>query len=226
MSFELPNTGQQRAAFTWTWSRRSLLRILFALAILVGGFLPSKQLSQPGTYAVVELTNGLLDYLWSETDVSFALEPAPAGTQRQSTDQVQTDTLLHLSSAGNRVASYGLSLRRDCYLPWVLFVALVVALPIDVRLRALGVALGSVLILAVAVLSIEFLVDYLVQVRWPDRYDASALGRSLVEFAFDAWLTPPGNRAIAPLLLAAAWWGIARGASSIAPARPRTAQAG
>jgi hypothetical protein len=170
-----------------------------------------------------ELSNWAVSATLFETSVALKFSPAPADMPRQAQDQVQTDTILELRPEGHPVARMGLSLRRDIYLPSVVFAALVLAVPLPFRRRLLGLVIGSGVTLAVGVFSLWVLIEFLVVTQFPDLSAASDFSKDALTFLFDRWLTPPGNRIIAPLMLAAAWLALyyetpARSLAGAAPA--------
>jgi hypothetical protein len=132
------------------------------------------------------------------------LELVPLGvpSSHGSGDNVQADTQLVLRlPRPAREARLGLSLRRDAYLPLVIFAAATVVLPLPRRARLCCLALGIPLVLAVAILSLAVLALFLLG-RVPGA-GVATWQAELCQFLYEIWLTPPGNRVIAPLLLAA-----------------------
>ena len=138
---------------------------------------------------------------WAPAQLELIALGVPS--QHGASDNVQADTqlLLRLPHPA-REARLGLSLRRDAYLPLVIFVAATLVLPLPRRTRLRCLVLGIPLVLAVAILSLAILATFLLA-RVPGA-GVAAWRAELCQFLFDIWLTPPGNRVIAPLLLAAA----------------------
>jgi hypothetical protein len=151
------------------------------------------------------VTNWVVEATLFESDVTVTLAPAPVDMPRQAEDQVHTDTILSIHPAGKPAVRMGLSLRRDVYLPSIVFAALVLAVPLPVRRRLLGLVVGSGVTLAVGVASLWVLIEFLLASQFPDVSEASDLSKDVLTFLFDRWLTPPGNRIIAPLMLSAGW---------------------
>ena len=95
------------------------------------------------------------------------------------------------------------SLRRDSYLPLLLFVALVIAVPLEARrkLRCLAIGVPAMLLLTFAALWLLVAWQFAFGVRGV--YELGATARFVLDLAFRTLLVPPGNRFIAPVLLAA-----------------------
>jgi hypothetical protein len=137
---------------------------------------------------------------WSPAQLE--LVPLGVASSHGSTDNVRADTQMVLRLAHpEREARVGLSLRRDAYLPLLIFVAATVVLPLPRRARLCCLAFGIPLVLAVAMLSLAVLALFLLG-RVPG-VGVATWQAQLCQFLFEIWLAPPGNRVIAPLLLAA-----------------------
>jgi hypothetical protein len=93
--------------------------------------------------------------------------------------------------------------RRDSYLPLVLFVALIVAAPLRITRKWLCLALGLPVIAVVTVASLYLFYLYILVHQIPSVYPTSEAWRCVIDFMLERWSTPPGNRVIAPLVLAA-----------------------
>jgi hypothetical protein len=129
------------------------------------------------------------------------LEPLPMDAERTADQHVQADTRVVLAEPdGAQMASLGISLRRDAYLPLLIFGVAIVVLPLRWRSRLLCLGIGTTVIIAMALVSVCALVVFLAsqQPGVVPEWTAKLSG-----FVFECWLAPPGNRVIAPLLLAA-----------------------
>jgi len=151
-----------------------------------------------GTSAVL---NVMLEHVPFDRGVRVELTAMPESHERQPGDSVDADTQVILRAEGYPgQAGFGMSLRRDLYLPLVIFLALTLALPLSARNKAKSLAAGVVVIAGVAAGSIYIVVAYLLAQRTGARPLEEPT--TVISFLFERWLTPPGNRVIAPLLLA------------------------
>jgi hypothetical protein len=186
--------------------KRSLARsVAILLAVLLLGTCAPSPVFRAWVTGMCALSNWAVSATLFENNVALTFSPAPAELPRQAQDQVHTDTILELQPEGKPVARMGLSLRRDIYLPSVVFAALVLAVPLPFRRRLLGLVLSSGVTLAVGVLSLWALIEFLVATQFPELSAASDFSKAVLTFLFECWLTPPGNRIIAPLMLSAVW---------------------
>jgi hypothetical protein len=193
--------------------RRVLQPAAIFMLVLVAGFAtpwPGRGFIE-GYCSLANVALGAMDY---DGKVSAKLRPAP-DSERRASDQVKTDATLDLRAMGYLgVHRVGVSLRRDVYAPMVLLWALLLAAPISRTGRVWSLCIGTTVVLAVGVLSSCVLVQFVVMNEAPKVHVASELTRSMTEFVFERWLTPPGNRVIAPLFLAGMligrWWPRAR----------------
>ncbi len=100
------------------------------------------------------------------------------------------------------------SVRRDVYLPLVIFCALSAIAPLSWRRRLITLGVGSSIILLVGVASIYVLLGNIFSGRLmlapqlAEVYPVSETWGNVLQFLYERWLTPPGNRVIGPLLLA------------------------
>jgi hypothetical protein len=187
-------------------SKRSIVEFLGILALVSAVGFGASNVAFPAVRSLLcDLSNWAFELPGLHVDTMVELTPAPPDMPRQAQDQVQTDTVLSISPEGQRSVRMGLSLRRDVYLPLVVFAALVLAAPLPFRRRAIGLVLGSALTVGVGVASVWVLVEFLIANQWPQFSEASDFSQFVFTFLFERWLTPPGNRVIAPLMLAALW---------------------
>lgn len=140
----------------------------------------------------------------------------PARTHRLSEDAAWGARLRFRVPGAVHEESLRISPRRLWYLPCLLFVALVVSLPLGLRERLCGLAVGLVALLAAAIGSVWLTAAWLFA-RVPGLvYDFSTFQLGLLDFGYETFVTPLGNKLVLPILLAGALfsWGVSR-----APAR-------
>lgn len=148
------------------------------------------------------LANAALEWMDYEGRMRAQLHPAP-DSPRRATDQVQTDTHLELRALGYEgTHRTGVSLRRDVYIPCALLWAILLAAPIPAVGKVWSLGIGTVAALSVGVLSNCALVELLAMTHAPKAYAPTEFSRAITNFVFQCWLTPPGNRIIAPIVLA------------------------
>lgn len=147
------------------------------------------------------LANALATSLEFEGGLQMTWQPAPASAERSQGDNVDADTHVWIAVPGTTErAGLGVSLRRDAYLPFVIFLAAVLAAPIGWRRKSVCLLLGMPLVWFAAVLAVWVCVTH--QLSQSPSSGATPLWRELVAFVFERGLTPPGNRVIVPLLFA------------------------
>lgn len=100
------------------------------------------------------------------------------------------------------------SLRRDVYLPMVIFGALIVVAPLSWRRRLTTIGVGWGVIGLVGIASVYVLLGNIFSGRLmlapqlAEVYPVSETWGDTLQFLNERWLTPPGNRVIGPVLLA------------------------
>ena len=123
-----------------------------------------------------------------------------AGVSRGPGDNVDADALLLLSVAGfDGDLPFGISLRRDVFLPWLILAAVLAAAPISRIVRLFSPLLAALIVgpASVGAYALLSMWTFTTQVRGV--YTASPAALRFTEFAYGALLVPPGNRFIAPL---------------------------
>jgi len=179
----------------------TLLRAALFLLLLTAGSWPWSAREIAFSRALSAVSNLAFEVLPLVPGLQIELVPSLTTQERSATENVDADTQLVLRLAGHPgEARLGISLRRDAFLPLMIFVAAILVLPLERRRKLASLALGVPLVLAVAVGSVASLACF-VSSRAPS-FGMAHWQASLAEFVFDCWLTPPGNRVIAPLLLA------------------------
>jgi hypothetical protein len=182
--------------------RRGVLRCA-VVGLVFGLVVTSPWLQQRFLEGYTAWVNLALAQFDQGQQIASRLRPAPPDLPRLASDMVHTDTFVELEVPSRGHAKLGISLRRDVYLPWASYLALILASPLGRRQRVRSCIYGSALIMLVGSASMVGLVELLVARQLPDLYQPSAGWRMCLEAFDSAWLTPPGNRAIAPVLLAA-----------------------
>jgi hypothetical protein len=185
------------------------------LALIVVGCWPSPGWRYTFSDAFSTIVSPLLEQVTFDGQASVAIAPLPEDRPRIAGEHIVADTALNL-----RLAKYSgqmqveLSLRRDVWIPLVLFGSLALVAPIPWRRRLATLGAGSALILVTALASILLLLGNIFSGRLPlapqlsEVYVVSETWGDVLQFLNERWLTPPGNRVIAPLLLAALAWAL------------------
>jgi hypothetical protein len=124
--------------------------------------------------------------------------------RRKESDNVTADALLSLTVDGFAGAlPLGVSLRRDVYLPLLILVALIASSPLPIRRRLTCLGVGVPLTLGAGMAASALVVMWTFMTQLRGVYPPSPVTRWIVDFAYGALLSPPGNRFIAPLALSA-----------------------
>jgi hypothetical protein len=179
----------------------SLTRAALAFALLMGiGAWPWPATSRAWSRLVSAVTNPLLAL---GSDASAELTPVGAEARRRAGDNVNADMLLTIRVHGRGgQLQFGMSARRDSYLPALIFCALVLAAPVGWRTKGLCFATGLPVLALATIGSIYSLIAYLLAHQAPEVYELTPPVVAVLDFLLERWLLPPGNRVIAPLLLA------------------------
>jgi hypothetical protein len=188
-----------------------LLRALCFGALLLAGAWPSVARDRVFSSTFAAICNPVLAPLRLGGIIHADLGPLPEGAQAKGADNVVADTRLRLVADGyNGDLSVGITLRRDVYLPLIIFSALLIVLPFPWKRKLWSLGIGLPIIVVVGVLSVVGLVMVLASHELRAMYPVSSGFQALIDFFFERWLTPPGNRVIAPLMLAVACWLLGR----------------
>ena len=129
------------------------------------------------------------------------LLPAPTKTVRQPGDNVTSDAVVELSLDGNPShPRLGVNLRRDAYLPLLILVSAIAAAPLRMRGKAICWLIGVPVVLAGSLGALLMLITWVFAggIGPPDAVQCKTL-----DLAVRMLIEPPGNRFIAPLVLAA-----------------------
>jgi hypothetical protein len=189
----------------WT-ARRTAISLAVFLALLLVGAWPWPPVQRGWSAIYCPIANLLLTPQTFGTGGHARLRPLPR-IERHPTDNVTADAALALSVAGFQgVLESGMSVRRDAYLPLWILISLLVAVPLGFARRLKALAIGIPVMVALNLAALELLVTwtFAFQLRGIYPTDTGAVWRRLVDLAYGALLTPPGNRFIAPLALAIA----------------------
>lgn len=179
------------------------VHVLIFVGIVGLGAWPWRAVRVGVSEAFSAVANPALAQLSFDRGVSVRLRPLPEDAVRRPEDNVEADTEVVLSVPEAKAEGrFGISLRRDAYLPLLIFSALALALPLRPRDKARCLSLGIPTVVAAAIASIVVLVTFLLSIQ--DGSTVSAWQREMTTFLFERWLTPPNNRVIAPTLLALA----------------------
>lgn len=150
-----------------------------------------------------------------QTQVTMAplneTRPSLAGAE----EHIVADTALTLRLTKYRgQMQVEVSLRRDVFLPLVLFTAMLLVAPFAWPRRLIAIAAGCTLITLVGIGSIQLTLANIFSGRIPlapqlsEVYVVSETWGDILQFLHERWLIPPGNRVIAPLLLGAFAWAL------------------
>jgi hypothetical protein len=206
------------------WTRRRVaISLAVFLGLLVAGAWPWPAIQRGFAAIYCPVANLVMAPQTFGQGGHARLQPLPR-IVRQPTDNVTADAALSLSVAGyDGALALGMSVRRDAYLPIWILIALLVAAPLPLARRMKALAIGVPLMLALNLAALELLVTwtFAFQLRAVYPADAGATWRRLIDLAYGAVLTPPGNRFIAPLAIGAVLIVWLRGTR--APARPSEA---
>lgn len=165
--------------------------------------------------AFCELVSPVLEEMTfdGQTQVTIApldeTQPGQSGAE----EHIVADTALTLRLTKYRgQMQVEVSLRRDVFLPLVLFTAMLLVAPFSWRKRLIAIGAGSTLITLVGIASIQLTLANIFSGGIPlapqlsEVYVVSETWGDVLRFLHERWLTPPGNRVIAPLLLGAFAW--------------------
>jgi hypothetical protein len=129
------------------------------------------------------------------------VSPLPE-VSRRIDDHVDADALLVLSVDGFQgTLPFGLSLRRDVYLPWLMLAALLVVAPISTMVRMAAPVIAGLIVWASNVGACALLAMWTFATRLRGVYTLSPAAFRGADFLYGALLAPPGNRFIGPLVL-------------------------
>jgi len=190
-----------------TWTRRRVaVSLAVFLGVLVAGAWPWSAIQRGFAAIYCPLANLVIAPQTFGQGGHARLRPLSQIVRRPG-DNVTADAGLSLTVAGfDGDLAMGMSVRRDAYLPLWILISLLIAVPLPFARRMKALSIGVPVMLALNLAALELLVTwtFAFQLRGIYPADTSAIWRRLVDLAYGAVLTPPGNRFIAPLALGAA----------------------
>jgi len=129
------------------------------------------------------------------------LSAAPPTTVRRAGDNVTSDAVIELSLDGSPGRpQLGVNLRRDAYLPLLILISAVVVTPLRPRGKLICLLAGVAVVLAASLGALALLVAWVFAGGLGPQ---AAMTNRALDVAVRMLLEPPGNRFIAPLVLAA-----------------------
>lgn len=155
--------------------------------------------------AIGMLANPVLNRLDLGGRINAHLSSVHPGDRKARQQNVVAESALTITASGTRgKLTLGLALRRDIYLPAILFVSLLLSAPGVFRRKAAALVGGLVIVLGAGIAAIAWLVAHYSMHQLASIYSVSPSWGSALDFGYERALAPPGNRVVAPLFLAAA----------------------
>lgn len=193
-------------------SARRLARAggLFLLLLTLAAW-PSTRLRAAASAIISGAVQPVLGQLTFGRGGQAVLRAAPVVEVRRPGDNISSDAVLLLGAQGASDAEkleIELSLRRDFYLPLVLFTAAVAAAPIAARARLTAFVLGFPLAWLSCCGFLYATICWLFALSAPAIYPLSAEGLKALDALASTFLLPPALRMFVSLAIAAAavWW--------------------
>jgi hypothetical protein len=135
---------------------------------------------------------------------------------------VEQDARLALSVAGyDGELPFGLSLRRDAFLPCLIVIAALIGAPLPARRKLLCLGVGTATVLALSLVCVYLTAAWLFSSQLTRVYQPSAAWAWALDVIAGALLLPPSNRFALPLVLAAVLVFALRGPSGPKARSPR-----
>jgi len=117
---------------------------------------------------------------------------------------VEQDARLALSVVGyDGQLPFGLSLRRDAFLPCLIVIAALIGAPLPARRKLLCLGVGTATVLALSLVCVYLTAAWLFSSQLTRVYQPSAAWAWALDVMAGALLLPPSNRFALPLVLAA-----------------------
>jgi hypothetical protein len=184
----------RRAAIRWA--------TLFVVTLLVGGW-PWPGLRPAFSRGYAAVASPVFESLSFGRDGRAALVPETAAAVAG--PAVEQDARLALTVSGYEgELSFGLSLRRDAYLPTLMLLAALAGAPLAGRRKLLCLLAGAAAMLVLSLLCVWLTAAWLFSSRLGQVYQAGPAWRWTLDLIAGSLLLPPSNRFVAPLVLAAA----------------------
>jgi hypothetical protein len=192
---------------------------IFIVIVVVAGW-PHRGLRAAATEVFSSLANPILAELrFGELKGTAQLRPAPVVDVRRPGEHVTSDAVLALGVEGyEEEMPFGVNLRREFYLPLVIFSAAVIAAPFSLRRRAMAFALGFPLALVLCLGSLYVTICWLFAYQAPRIFPLSPGMLTLLDTVVGTFLMPTATRFIVPLLIAIGMLAVVRARD--AAARP------
>jgi hypothetical protein len=187
-----PARFESRQLLIWFGACAGLLSVLaWPRAPVTAGF----------SEAFCKIGNPLLERLEFGNGGRVALMPARE-QQRQVSDSVAADTTLRLRVDGyNGDLPFGMSLRRDAYLPLVILVAVISTAPLRLRPKLGALVLGALVVWALSLGAVCLAAVWIFAERLARVYELPAHHKDWIDLAYRALLLPPSNRFIIPIVV-------------------------
>jgi len=194
---------------------------IFVVIIVAAGW-PHRGLRAAATEVFSDLANPILAELrFGKGGGTAQLRPAPIVDVRRPGENVTSDAVLALGVAGYKEEMpFGVNLRREFYLPLVIFSAAVIAAPFSLRRRAMAFVLGFPLALLVCLGSLCATICWLFAYQAPRIFPLSAGQLRVLDTVVGTFLMPSATRFVMPLLIAIGMLAAVRARASTASEHP------
>lgn len=184
--------------------------LLFAGIVVIAGW-PQAEVARRFSVVHSYVTNAVLDSVTFGKGGHAVLDPVrPQG----STDEnVLADATVLVSVDGFKGnLAFGMSARRETYIPLLILLALVVVAPLPMKKKPLVAAIGIAVVGLLATAGTVLQIFYIFASQMPSVVTLSAPALRALTFAYQALLLPPSNRVIVPLAVGGALvaWQLAR----------------
>jgi len=189
----------------WASRRRwAISGAAFVLLLILGGWPAiSVRRAFSGVYAAT--ANLLFGAMTFGRGGHARLAPMEPTTVRRPGENVTSDARLSLTVDGRAgELAFGLSLRRDAYLPLLILMAAILAAPLRAKDKLYALLVGLPAVLALTIASLWWLVLWLFTHQVGGVYPARPAWEAVIDLLFRALLLPPGGRFLVPFLMACA----------------------
>jgi len=174
---------------------------LFVATLLLGGW-PRPWVRAGFSRAYATIANPVLGTLTFGQGGHASL--APEGKTAVSGAAIEQDARLSLTVDGfEGELPFGLSLRRDAYLPCLLLIALLAGAPLAARRKVLCLAVGTGAVLVLSLVCVALTAAWLFHTQLQGVYQRGTMGGWALDVMAGTLLLPPSNRFVLPLALGA-----------------------
>lgn len=194
----------RRAAGLWAGS-------FLAVLLLLGWPRPGLRAAFAGAYATV--ANGLLTRLSFGEGGTAKLVSEAGGPVVGAAVEQDARLLLGVTGYEGEVP-FGLSLRRDAYLPCLILIGALIGAPLPLRRKLICLGAGTATVLALSLGCVYLTTAWLFSTQLTRVYQPSAAWAWILDVMAGALLLPPSNRFALPLLMAAGLVYFLRGPSA------------